>query len=150
MSGGDPEQSDPELRAAFLAATYGTPGGRFRLSGERGVSPPWARGRWAVVTAWNPGGQRAADEDNARAGADLLTRVTAAGLCPRPAVNGEGEWEEAALIVPGATLRQVAGWGGEFGQAAVLWGVGARAALVWLGCRGRVARVERFWARRGL
>ena len=63
-------------------------------------------------------------------------------------MNGEGEWEEQALIVPGATLRQATGWGGEFGQAAVLWGLGARVALVWLGHRGRVVRVERLWARR--
>nr|WP_246580461.1 DUF3293 domain-containing protein [Deinococcus aestuarii] len=108
------------------------------------MSPPWARGRWAVVTAWNPGGRRAGNGDNARAGAKLLARVTAAGLSPLPAVNGEGEWEEAALIVPGATLRQTVGWGGEFGQAAVLWGMGARVALVWL---SPGVQVERFWAR---
>lgn len=75
MSGG-------EERAAFLAASYGTPGERFRLSGERGSAPSWARGRWAVVTAWNPGGRRAEDEDNARAGADLHARVVTAGLSP--------------------------------------------------------------------
>lgn len=137
--------SDSEQRAAFLATTYGTPGERFRLSGERGSVPRWARGRWAVVTAWNPGGRRAGDGDNARAGAALRVRVTAAGLSPLPAVNGEGEWEEPALIVPGATLRQAAGWGGEFGQAAVLWGTGARVALVWL---DPPVQVERFWARR--
>ncbi|WP_245872860.1 DUF3293 domain-containing protein [Deinococcus planocerae] len=139
MIGGDPAQ-----RAAFLATTYGTPGERFRLSEARGPAPSWARERWAVVTAWNPGGRRARNEDNARAGADLLARVTAAGLSPLPALNGEGEWEEEALIVPGATLRQATDWGREFGQAAVLWGMGARVALVWL---SPGVPVERFWAR---
>lgn len=140
--------SGEELRAAFLGTTYGTADGRFRLSEERGPAPSWARGRWAVVTAWNPGGRRARDEDNARAGADLLTRVTAVGLSPLPAVNGEGEWEEEALIVPGLGLRHAAEWGGDFGQAAVLWGTGARVALVWLDRGGQIVCVERFWARR--
>lgn len=98
-----------------------------------------------MVTAWNPGGQPAPAAANAQAQAALLQEVRAAGFRPVPALNGAGGWAEAALLVPGARLRQAASWGAGFGQAAVLWGVGARAALVWLE-GGRVASVERRWA----
>lgn len=43
--------------------------------------------------------------------------------------------------------RQAAAWGADFGQAAVLWGTGRRAALVWLNGEG-VVGVERRWVRR--
>ncbi|EYB67505.1 hypothetical protein DEIPH_ctg040orf0080 [Deinococcus phoenicis] len=140
-----------DLRAAFLATTYGTAHERFRLSARRGPAPTWARGDrgrgpWAVVTAWNPGGTLTAPEANARAGAALLARVQASGLVPWPAHNGEGEWREEALLIPGVRLRQAAAWGAAFGQAAVLWAVGARAALVWLDGDGRPSGAERFWA----
>lgn len=140
----------PDLRAAFLAASYGTAGERFRLSAGQGPAPSWAWGfpasaAWAVVTAWNPGARSASPEANARAGAALLTQVRAAGFSSLPALNGEAEWAEEALLVPGVRLRQAAAWGSTFGQRAVLWAVGARVALVWL--RGeRVTQVERFWA----
>ncbi|GMA16997.1 DUF3293 domain-containing protein [Deinococcus metallilatus] len=137
-----------DLRAAFLGTTYGTAHERFRLSAERGPAPAWARRTWAVVTAWNPGAVQLPHEINAQAEAALLARVRASGLSPLPAHNGEGEWREEALIVPGARLGQAAAWGGTFGQAAVLWGTGARAALVWLDGEGNVSGVERFWAGR--
>lgn len=134
-----------DLRAAFLAASYGTAGERFRLSAGRGPAPPWAGTTWAVVTAWNPGAGAASPAANARASAALLRDVRAAGCLPLMALNGEGEWAEEALLVPGARLRQAADWGAAFGQRAVLWAVGARVALVWLS-GARVTRVERFWA----
>ncbi|WP_019586869.1 DUF3293 domain-containing protein [Deinococcus apachensis] len=136
-----------EFRAAFLGTVYGPVGERVRLAGERGPAPTWARGEWAVVTAWNPGGRRVPEEANVQAAAVLLARVRAAGLSPLPAHNGEGEWREEALLIPGARLRQAAAWGADFGQAAVLWGAGRRAALVWLNGEG-VVGVERRWVRR--
>lgn len=136
------------MRAAFLGTGYGTPFERARLLEQRGPAPTWAAGTWAIVTAWNPGGARASGAANARAHAALLALVGASGFTPTPAVNGEGEWAEAALLVPGARLGQAAEWGLEFGQAAVLWGVGARAVLVWLD-GGRVTAVERRWVVRG-
>lgn len=140
-----PDVENAELRAAFLGTTYGTAQERFRLSEVRGTAPSWARGCWAVVTAWNPGGERARSDASARDGAALLAQVQAAGFSPLHGHNGSGEWREEALIMPGAQLREAAGWGGTFGQAAVLWGTGARVALVWLEGK-RVCRVERFWA----
>lgn len=132
------------LRAAFLGTSYGPAGERGHLSPTPAPPPGWARGTWALVTAWNPGGERASDPANARAQAALLALARGSGFAPAPAVNGEGDWAEAALLIPGARLRQAAEWGLHFGQAAVLWGVGARAALVWLD-GGRVTEVERRW-----
>lgn len=60
-------------------------------------------------------------------------------------VNGEGEWAELSVILPGFRLRRAAELGRTFGQAAVLYGVGRRVALVWL--EGDGLRVERFWVR---
>ncbi|WP_104990018.1 DUF3293 domain-containing protein [Deinococcus sp. NW-56] len=133
-----------DLRAAFLGAGYGPAGERGHLSPTPGAPPRWPHGTWAIVTAWNPGGERASDAVNERAQVDLLALVQGSGFAPAPAVNGEGDWAEAALLVHGARLRQAAEWGLHFGQAAVLWGVGARAALVWLE-GGKVTGVERLW-----
>ncbi|ADV67376.1 DUF3293 domain-containing protein [Deinococcus maricopensis] len=137
------------LRAAFLNATYGTRAERFRLSGvqpARLASPSWAAGgrAWAVVTAWNPGGQLASAEVNARADGALREQVDALGVPSRVAVNGDGRWREASLLLEGARLRDAVALGRHFGQAAVVFGVGARAALVWCGPDG--VRVERLWA----
>ncbi|MDV6374750.1 DUF3293 domain-containing protein [Deinococcus arenicola] len=133
-----------DQRAAFLAASYGTYGERFRLASKPcSAAPSWAVGTWAIVTAWNPGGQPQPAADNLRAENKLLAWVV-----PRshlPAVNGEGEWAEPSVILPGLDLRQTAELARQFGQAAVLFGVGRRVALVWLEADG--VRVERFWMR---
>lgn len=135
----------PDLRAAFLATTYGTEQERAYLSPTPGPAPGWASGSWAIVTAWNPGGRPAGAEANGRAAAALLARVKAEGFVPRPAHNGEGEWREEALLVPGARLNHAVRWGAASRQAAVLWGTGRRAVLVWLDEAGRVDAAERWW-----
>ncbi|GAA0511798.1 DUF3293 domain-containing protein [Deinococcus depolymerans] len=138
---------DPALRAAFLAARYGTAGSGAFLDRERGggPAPDWAGRGWGVVTAWNPAGQprgRAANEAAQR-------RLRAASRWAfREGVNGEGEWQEPSLILGGVRLRDVVALGVAFGQAAVLWGAGQRVALVWLPASGvEAARVERWWLR---
>lgn len=134
----------PALRRAFLATGYGLPGERFRLGREGPTSPPsWSAqgGAWSVLTAWNPAGQRADRHDNAARQVELTARLREAGFFPLLAVNGEGGWAEAALIVPDLRLRAALNLGRDFGQAAVLWGVGRRVALVWC----QPARVERWW-----
>ncbi|CAM3693214.1 DUF3293 domain-containing protein [Deinococcus frigens] len=136
-----------DQRAAFLAATYGTGSERLRLAlapGPLAAAPSWAAGRWAIVTAWNPGGQTQTQPqaDNLRAERELLDLIAS-----RPylaGVNGKGVWAEPSVILPGLGLRQAAELGRRFGQAAVLFGVGRRVALVWLEAGG--VWVERFWA----
>ncbi|QLG10916.1 DUF3293 domain-containing protein [Deinococcus sp. D7000] len=135
---------DGALRAAFLSASYGTRGERFRLAAESSATaPPWAAGTWAIVTAWNPGGELQSEAANMRAERELLALI---GSRPHLiGVNGEGEWAEPSVLLPGFRLRQSAELGRTFGQAAVLYGVGRRVALVWLEVDG--LRVERFWVR---
>jgi hypothetical protein len=110
-----------------------------------GREPPgWAAGSWAIVTAWNPAGQRRPDADNRRAEGALLALI---GDRPfRVGVNGAGEWAEPSVILSGARLQEAAVLGRHFGQAAVLFGVGRRAAVVWLWPEGM--EVERWWVTR--
>lgn len=131
------------MRRAFLGAAYGPPDGRFVLGAERAAAPAWARGDWAILTAFNPLGRRASGADNAAAGAALETELAGRGIVFRRAVNGEGEWAEPAAVAFGVPLEGALALGRRFRQAAVLWGRGSRVALVW--CDGPC--VERFWAR---
>ncbi|WP_237724620.1 DUF3293 domain-containing protein [Deinococcus alpinitundrae] len=143
---------NPALRRAFLDTRYGTAGERLRLRQRPGPGPSWtAPGqRWAILTAWNPQGQRRDPASNAEA--QLLLRAALTDWPLVEGVNGEGKWAEPSLIVPGLGLRRAARLGQLFGQAAVLWGVGQRAALVW--CEGDLKsdlssgaglRLERRW-----
>ncbi|MFB9992563.1 DUF3293 domain-containing protein [Deinococcus oregonensis] len=165
-----PPEPDQALRAAFLGTTYGPVWHRFRLGTElqsrpeeehvEESGPDWAVGvrSWVIITAWNPRGQPQAEWDNAEAHQRLLARVSRAGLVPILALNGNGQWRETALILPGASLRDGIRLGREFAQAAVLYGIGRRGALVWLSIdrrkvdrggverrHGERCRVERYW-----
>ncbi|GGM15669.1 hypothetical protein GCM10010841_25070 [Deinococcus aerophilus] len=61
----------------------------------------------------------------------------------RMGINGDGGWAEPSVILSRVSLREAAALGRHFGQAAVLFGVGRRAALVWL-WPGRMV-IERRW-----
>ena len=132
---------EDNFRAAFLAASYGTSGERFYLTPVYGAPSPFftAAGRWAVLTAYNPGGRQRARQPNESAQRKLEERL--AGFPCLPGINGEGAWTEASVIVSGLTLRSALRLGREFAQVAVLHGSGRRAALVW--CTS--GQVERFW-----
>ena len=137
---------DPTLRAAFVQTLYGPPGERVGLSAVPGPAPRWARGTWAIVTAWNPAAQQAPAAANHTAQERLCGLIAGAGLTPLAALNGSGAWAEDSLLVPGATLKQARAWGVACGQEAVLFGVGARAALVWLPGPAEGCWAERLWA----
>lgn len=144
----DAARPDDRLRAAFLASRYGTAAQPVTLGAERipAFTPAWAASRWGVVTAWNPAGQAQGRAANRAAQARL--RVAAARWSGKDGVNGDGDWQEPTLILTGISLRDVAALGEAFGQAAVLWGSGARAALVWLPASGvGGVRAERWWLR---
>lgn len=132
---------DPELHRAFLETSYGPPDERMWLSPRRTTPPTWATGRWVILTAWNPQGQRQSAAANAAAQAQLRARAEAAGYALRDGVNGAGEWAEDALLIDGLPLRQALTWARDFDQAALLCGSGARVALVW-----HSGLCERFWA----
>ena len=134
-------------RRSFLGATYGSEVERFVLSdgapGREALSWAPEGTRWAVVTAFNPGGIRLPLEDNLRRQVRLRFTLTRADRRFMPGVNGEGEWAEPSFILLDVPLREAVGLGVAFGQAAVLWGVGRRVALVWCA----TVEVERRWVR---
>ncbi len=134
------------LRSAFTGAEYGLTDERFRLSDTRGTPPSWAGAglAWTTVTAWNPEGRMCSRPVNQQRQATLRASIMQRGLPFLEGVNGSGEWQEDTLIVLGARLNDAVNWGQQAGQAAVLYGLGARAALVWL----NPLKVERFWATR--
>lgn len=120
-----------QLRAAFLATSYGTSEQRFRLAARPGrPCRLFAPGeRWAVLTAHNQHGVRQEFAQNERQ--QRLLKQSLSGFVCEAAVNGEGGWTEASLLVRGITLRLALELGRRHGQAAALWGSGQRAALVW-------------------
>ncbi|MFC4637194.1 DUF3293 domain-containing protein [Deinococcus hohokamensis] len=142
------------LRRAFLDTTYGPRHERFRLSPTppapgQGPSWVWPGQRWALITAWNPGGLRQPPAVNHTAQARLQAATRA--WPQQPAVNGHGEWAEPALLLLGLPLPEALRLGRAFGQAAVLFGTGLRVALVWLptgaeGDHGERPWAERYWA----
>ena len=71
---------DPTLRAAFVQTLYGPPGERVGLSAVPGPAPRWARGTWAIVTAWNPAAQQAPAAANHAAQERLRGLIAGAGL----------------------------------------------------------------------
>ena len=140
-----------QLRAAFLATSYGTSEHRFRLAARlcRPCRLFVAGERWAILTAHNQHGTRQDSVQNERQ--QRLLKQSLSGFVCQAAVNGEGEWTEASLLVRGITLRQALELGQRHGQAAVLWGSGQRAALVW--CNPPPgpdqlgpSQIERLWA----
>lgn len=125
-----------QLGAAYWAAAYGPDGFRFRLGDAPGVRPPWARGGecWAIVTDAGP-------QLPVTPGPPLRAVLLAAGHPVTAVTNGEGRWREPAYLVP-LRPREALALGRRYGQAAVLCGCGARAALLWHG-----GEVQRGWLR---
>lgn len=139
---------EEQFRPAFLATSYGTAQNRFRLSATPGVPCPlFGEGvPWAILTAHNPRGVQQAAALNAGAQRRLEARL--GGRPWLAGVNGEGEWAEASVIVPGLPLAEALRLGREFGQVAVLHGVGQEATLVWCGSgRAEAFRVSGFFGR---
>lgn len=97
---------------------------------------------WGIVTAWNPGGVPRERKENDAAQRALLNLIS--GRPHLNVVNGDGVWAEPAALLLGTPLSVLTRLGRQVGQAAVLFGVGRRAALVWLEAGGVV--IERFWA----
>lgn len=115
------------LGAAFWGAAYGPADFRFRLAERGGVRPPWAvRGEsWAIVTDAGP-------LLPALPGPPLREVLHATGHAFEEVTNGEGRWREAAYLIL-LRPREALALGRRYGQAAVLVGCGARAALLWHG-----------------
>jgi alpha/beta superfamily hydrolase len=91
---------------------------------------------WAIVTACNPFGEVATDEDNAQAMAELQQRVEAEGLrwLPTAALDPEGRWPaEVGLLLCDPQPGFAEALGREFRQNAIVRAVlGAPPELRWL------------------
>ncbi|WP_235692429.1 DUF3293 domain-containing protein [Deinococcus aquaedulcis] len=94
-----------------------------------------------MITAYNPGAQPQSHADNVAAHARL--REQAAPWAPLETVNGSGPHAEPSLLLRGVPLHEAAALGRAAGQVAIVWGVGHRAALVWL--QGERMQLERHW-----
>lgn len=134
-----------ELLLAFTLTSYGTLQQRLHLSAAQHAPSNWpswsVQGqRWAILTAWNPHGQRSDVASNQAA--QLALSRDLAGWPQLAGLNGEDEWQEASFVVLGMDLPQAAALARRYQQAALVWGVGRRAALVW--CASDPT-LERFW-----
>lgn len=140
---------DPQQRRAFVGSSYGIAAQRAYLGAQvSDFCPHWVTGwgtrpGYAILTAWNPHGVQADASANAQAQARL--RADLARYPVQAGHNGAGQWREDTLIVAGLGLKEARALGQKYAQAAVVWGVGRRAALVW--CEGlpESDTVERFW-----
>lgn len=115
-----------QLLRDWLAAEYLIPtdGVRLRI-GEAAPTLEAAHpraGRFAVLTAWNPGARAAAPAANLAAEAALDKRLIDAGLAFTPALNRApgGGFEEPARLVLDLSLRDLDTLAFEFGQAGTL------------------------------
>jgi hypothetical protein len=134
---------DP-LAAAYLATDYrvcDSPLGPFVI--RCGEHSPLATalvtrepvGRWAFVTAENPGSVLLAREANAERMRQLRAVVEAAGYTHHPGRGqGPGDWPpEASLLVLGIAEAEAVSLGRRFGQRAIVTGRrDGPARLVWL------------------
>lgn len=132
-----------ELAAAFAATTYRAflPGGPVDLrigedSPQLGawlVAEGWAA--WALLTAWNPGGERRDDAANVARQSALEVKLLEMDYEPFAGENlaDAGDWPaEDACFVPGLPRDRALVLAREFGQAAILWGDSAIPQLVWV------------------
>ena len=121
----------PDKLEAFLGTHYlvhGAPALRL-VVGERCAGLAELHRRRGVaasvfVTAWNPGGEAAGPEANARRQAELESELDARGLewLPGEGAHPTNDWPpERSALVLGIGLTEAAALGRRFGQAAVVW-----------------------------
>ncbi len=91
---------------------------------------------WAIVTAWNPGGQRCSDAANRRAEQALRQAVTTHGWTNFEALNRDpnGAWpDEPGRLIVAAPQNKIKALAQHFGQAAIVCAeAGAPARLLFL------------------
>lgn len=88
---------------------------------------------YAYLTAWNPGGKKLSDAENAERQAALLARLKGRHLVQGVASADDGTWSEASVLVLGLSRDEAAALGRNFGQLAILCGRrGGTPELVWL------------------
>lgn len=121
----------------------GTPPVRFRIEGPKGPPPTFPASTFAVITAWNPGGEpRPNERANKRANERLAAHLDARMVERWPATNAPGSrWREESFAVLGLDLDEAWRLGEAFQQRAIYYIDRGRPLLV-ARRRGRVVTWE--------
>jgi hypothetical protein len=116
---------------------------RFRIEGDKPLPPSFPASTFAVITAWNPGGQpRPNERANRRANERLAAHLDARMVERWPAVNGYGSrWREESFAVLGLDLDEAWRIAEAFQQRAMFYIERGRPLLV-ARRRGRVLAWE--------
>jgi hypothetical protein len=130
-------------RCVLEVSPPGSPPVRFRIEGPTGPPPTFPASTFAVITAWNPGGQQRANENlNRRANERLAAHLDARMAERWPAVNAPGQrWREESFAVLGLDLDEAWRMGEAFQQRAIYYVDRGRPLLV-ARRRGRVVTWE--------
>lgn len=96
---------------------------RFRIDGNGDAPPTFPASTFAIITAWNPGGeQRANPQLNTRANERLAKHLDARMVARWPAVNAPGSrWREESFAVLGLDLDEAWRLGEAFQQRAIYY-----------------------------
>lgn len=116
---------------------------RFRIDGQGTAPPTFPASTFAVITAWNPGGEpRPNERVNRRANDRLAAHLDARMVERWPAVNAPGSrWREESFAVLGLDLDEAWRLGEAFQQRAIYYVDRGRPLLV-ARRRGRVVTWE--------
>jgi hypothetical protein len=121
----------------------GTAPVRFRIEGPKAPPPTFPASTFAVITAWNPGGEpRPNERANKRANERLAAHLDARMVERWPATNAPGSrWREESFAVLGLDLDEAWRIGEAFQQRAIYYIDRGRPLLV-ARRRGRVVTWE--------
>lgn len=101
----------------------GFPPVRFRIDGQGEAPPSFPASTFAVITAWNPGGEpRPNERANKRANERLAAHLDARMVQRWPALNAPGSrWREESYAVLGLELDEAWRLGEAFQQRAIYY-----------------------------
>jgi hypothetical protein len=130
-------------RCVIEIAPPGTAPVRFRIEGRTGPPPSFPASTFAIITAWNPGGEpRPNERANRRANERLAAHLDARLVERWPATNAPGSrFCEESFAVLGLDLDEAWRLGEAFGQRAIYYIDRGRPLLV-ARRRGRVVAWE--------
>jgi len=122
-----------ELEQAYRATTYRVylPSGCFdlRIDAASPALAEWLAGRgeagFAIITACNPGGEKADDESNAAQQSALECDLLEGNYEPYAGENvaDSGDWPvEESCFVPDIALEDALALAEDYGQNAIVWG----------------------------
>lgn len=133
-----------ELADAFVSARYWLParrgGGVLRFDARETNTDAAARtktalprGTWAIVGAANPWSMEQSVDESAARTRELASELRSRGIAALAMRNSaaDGGWGEESFLVDGVTRGTVLELAWRFGQAGAVFGIGAKAGLLW-------------------